>query len=106
MGSEPFSTNAAEFNNIIPPSDSLTLIRYFLIWLLGKKKKGSFFGHPWQSSGETPSSGTGGVGLTAGLGARTHASWPNNQNRKRKNKQYCSKFNKGFKKGPHLKKNL
>ena len=43
MGSEPFSTNAAEFNNIIPPSDSLTLIRYFLIWLLGKKKKKALF---------------------------------------------------------------
>lgn len=74
MGSEPSSTNAAELNNIIPPSDSLTLIRYFLIWLLEKKKKGCFFECPWQPIGETPSSGTGGVGLTAGLEARIHAS--------------------------------
>ena len=44
----------------------------------------------------------GGVGSTPGQGAKIpHASWPKNQNRKQK--QYCNKFNKDFKNGPHQK---
>ena len=42
----------------------------------------------------------GGVGLIPGRGAKIpHASGPQNQNLKQK--QYCSKFNKDFKNGPH-----
>ena len=38
-----------------------------------------------------------------GRGAKIpHASWPKNI----KQKQYCNKFNKDFKNGPHKKKNL
>ena len=45
-------------------------------------------------------SNIGGVGLISGWGAKIpHALWPENQNMKQK--QYCSKFNKDFKKGPH-----
>ena len=53
-------------------------------------------------------SNAGGTGLIPGQGAKIpHASGPKNQNIKQK--QYCNKFNKDFKKnGPHqkiLKKN-
>ena len=41
-----------------------------------------------------------GVGLIPGWGAKiSHASWSENQNVIQK--QYCNKFNKGFKNGPH-----
>ena len=41
-----------------------------------------------------------GVGLIPGLGAKiTHASWSKHQNIKQK--QYCNKFNKDLKNGPH-----
>ena len=44
----------------------------------------------------------GGAGLISGRGAKIpHASWPKNQNIKQK--QYCNKFNKDFKNGPHQK---
>ena len=44
-----------------------------------------------------------GVGSIPGWGAKIpHASWPENQNKKQK--QYCNKFNKDFKNGPHPKK--
>ena len=44
-----------------------------------------------------------GVGSIPGRGAKIpHASWPKNQNIKQK--QYCNKFNKDFKNGPHQKK--
>ena len=47
----------------------------------------------------------GGTGLIPGRGAKIpHASLPKNQNIKQK--QYCNKFNKDFKNGPHQKKNL
>ena len=47
-------------------------------------------------------SNAGGVGLIPGRGAKIpHASWPKNQNIKQK--QYCNKFNKEFKNGPHQK---
>ena len=46
------------------------------------------------------SSNAGGSDLNPGQEAKTlHASQPKNQSRKQK--QYCSKFNKDFKNGPH-----
>ena len=45
----------------------------------------------------------GGAGSIPSPGAKIpHASWPENQNIKQK--QYCNKFNKDFKNGPHPKK--
>ena len=42
-----------------------------------------------------------GMGLISGRGARIpRASWPKNQNIKQK--QYCNKLNKDFRKGPSL----
>ena len=42
----------------------------------------------------------GSEGSIPGPGAKIpHASWPKNQNVKQK--QYCKKFNKNFKNGPH-----
>ena len=50
-------------------------------------------------------SNAGGVGSIPGWGANIpHVSWPKNYNMKQK--QYCNKFNKDFKSGPHGKKNL
>ena len=47
-------------------------------------------------------SNAGGTGLIPGLGAKIpHALWPEHQNIKQK--QYCDKFNKDFKTGPHQK---
>ena len=52
---------------------------------------------------KTLPSNAGGVGSIPGPGAETpHALRPKNQNRK--HKQYCNKFNKDFKIGPHQKK--
>ena len=52
---------------------------------------------------KTSPSNAGGAGLIPGWGAKIpHASWPKNQNIKQK--QYCNKFNKDLKKGPHQKK--
>ena len=52
---------------------------------------------------KTSSSNAGGAGLIPGQGAKIpHASRPKNQNIKQK--QYCNKFNKDFKNGPHQKK--
>ena len=53
---------------------------------------------------KTLSSNAGGAGSIPGPGAKSpHASRPKNQNIKQK--QYCNKFNKDFKKkGPHQKK--
>ena len=46
-----------------------------------------------------------GTGLNPGRGARiSHASGPKNQDIKQK--QYCNKFNKDFKNGPHQKKKI
>jgi len=50
-----------------------------------------------------------GVGSIPGQGAEIpHASQPKNikKKRKEKQKQYCNKFNKDFKNGPHQKKSL
>ena len=48
-------------------------------------------------------SNAGGAGSIPGQGAKIpHASRPKNQNIKQK--QYCNKFNKDFKNGPHQKK--
>ena len=49
---------------------------------------------------KTLSSSAGGVGLIPGRGAKfPHSSQPKDQNMKQK--QYCNKFNKNFKSGPH-----
>ena len=54
---------------------------------------------------KTSPSSAGGVGSIPDRGAKIpHAPRPKNQNRKQK--QYCNKFNKDFKNGPHQKKNL
>ena len=54
---------------------------------------------------ETLPSIAGGAGSIPGQGAKIpRASLPKNQNIKRK--QYCNKFNKDFKNGPHQKKSL
>ena len=54
---------------------------------------------------KTSPSNAGGECSTPGRGAKIpHASGPKNQNIKQK--QYCNKFNKGFKNGPHQKKSL
>ena len=47
----------------------------------------------------------GGTDSISSWGAKMpHASWPKNQNIKQK--QYCNKFSKDFKNGPHQKKKL
>ena len=52
---------------------------------------------------ETSTSNAGGAGSIPGRGAKIpHALQPKNQNIKQK--QYCNKFNKNFKNGPHKKK--
>ena len=52
---------------------------------------------------KTSPSSAGGAGLIPGPGAKIpHASRPKNQNIKQK--QYCNKFNKAFKNGPHTQK--
>ena len=52
---------------------------------------------------KTSPSSAGGAGSIPGRGAKIpHASQPKNQNIKQK--QYCNKFNKDFKNGPHQKK--
>ena len=52
---------------------------------------------------KTSPSSAGGEGSIPGQGAKIpHASRPKNV----KQKQYCNKFNKAFKNGPHQKKNL
>ena len=49
---------------------------------------------------ETLPSSAGGAGSIPGQGAGLpHASWPKSQNMKQR--QYCNKFNKDFKNGPH-----
>ena len=54
---------------------------------------------------KTSPSNAGGAGSILGLRAKIpHALRPKNQNMKQK--QYCNKFNKDFKNGPHQKKIL
>ena len=49
---------------------------------------------------KTSPSNAGGARLITAQGAKIpHALWPENQNMKQK--QYCNKFNKDFKNGPH-----
>ena len=64
---------------------------------------GDFSGGPFV---KTLPLNTGGTCLIPGQGIKfLHASWP----KKKKNveqKQYCNKFNKGYKNGPNQKKNL
>ena len=67
-----------------------------------KSRKRDFPGGPVV---KTSPSNAGGVSLIPGWGAKMpHASQPKNQNIKQK--QYCNKFNKDFKNGPHQKKIL
>ena len=52
---------------------------------------------------KTSPSNAGGAGSIPGRGAKIpHALWPKNQ-KNIKQKQYCNKFNKGFKNGLHQK---
>ena len=70
-------------------------------WFRGFKVKqnGDFSGGPVV---KTSPSNAGGAGSTPGRGAKIpHAFQPKNQNIKQK--QYCNKFNKDFKNGPHQK---
>ena len=54
---------------------------------------------------KTSPSNAGGVGSIPGWGAEIpHAAQPKNKNIKQK--QYCNKFNKDFKNGPHQKKKI
>ena len=74
-------------------------------WIIRFKKVdlGDFPGGPVVKT--SPCNTGGGAGLIPGRGATSpHASWPKNQDKKQK--QYCNKFNKDFKNGPHQKKNL
>ena len=65
-----------------------------------KGKKWYYLGLPWGPVGKISSSNAGGSDLNPDQEAKTlHASQPRNQNIKQK--QYCSKFNKDFKSGPH-----
>ena len=67
------------------------------VFLKTKKSKRDFPGGPVV---KTLSSNAGGAGSNPGRGAKIpHASGPKNQNIKQK--QYCNKFNKDFKNGPH-----
>ena len=51
---------------------------------------------------KTSTSDAGGLSSIPGRGAEIpHASWPKKQNIKQR--QYCNKFNKDFKNGPHQK---
>ena len=68
-------------------------------------KEMNFLGLLWQSMVTTSPSSAGGAGSIPGQGAKTpHDLQPRNQNIKWK--QYCSKFNKDFKNGPHPKKSF
>ena len=54
---------------------------------------------------KTSPSYAGGVGLIPGWGDKIpHASWPKSQ--KKKQDQYCNRFNKDFKNGPQQNKQL
>ena len=56
---------------------------------------------------KTLPSSAGGAGSIPGQGAKIpHASWPKKEinPKHKKQKQYCNKFNKDFKNGPHQKK--
>ena len=62
-----------------------------------------FFGSPMV---KTSPSNAGDVGSTPAWGTKIpYASWPKDQNikKKKKKKQYCNKFNKHLKNGPHKK---
>ena len=64
-----------------------------------KEQHGDFPGSPVV---KTSPFNAGGVGLIPGRGAMIpHASQPKKQNIKQK--QYCNKFNKDFRNGPHQK---
>ena len=53
---------------------------------------------------KTVPSNAGSVGSIPGQGAKTlHGSGPKEKKKNIKQKQYCNKFNKGFKNGPHQK---
>ena len=65
--------------------------------------KSTFWDFPGGPVVKTLSSNAGSAGSIPGRGAKIpHASRPKNQNLKQK--QYCNKFNKDFKNGPHQEK--
>ena len=77
----------------------LTTFHLLWSWILEEIAKK---GLPWRSVVKTLPSSAGGAGSIPGWGAKIpHASWPKYQNIKQK--QYCNKFNKDFKNGPHQK---
>ena len=89
--------------SMVSSSSLLPWLLCFIFFFL-KLLYGDFPGGPVVKS--SPSS-VGGAGSIPGWGARIpHTSRPKNQNIKQK--QYCNKFNKDFKNGPHQekKKNL
>ena len=62
-------------------------------------------GFPGGAVVESLPANAGDTGSIPGWGVKIpHASWPKNQNIKQK--QYCDKFNKNFKNGPHQKKKI
>ena len=68
----------------------------------GLHKKTELWDIPSSPVVKTLPSNAGGAGSIPGRGAKTpHSSGPKNQNTKQK--QYCNKFNKDFKNGPHQK---
>ena len=72
-------------------------LRLSLPWAQVQSLVGDFPGSPVV---KTSSSNAGGTGSIPGRGAKIpHALRPKNQNIKQK--QYCNKFNKDFKNGPH-----
>ena len=78
-----------------------TKMRYhFITSRCAKIKKSDNRDFPGGPVVKTSPSNARGVGSIPGQGAKIpHASWPKHQNIKQK--QYCNKFNKDFKNGPH-----
>ena len=95
--------------NAIPFKSKKAFIVEIYKLILKFINKGDFPGGPLVG---TLPSGAGGVGSIPGPGAKIphpgakipHASWPKNQGIEQR--QYCNKFYKDFKNGPHQKKNL
>ena len=83
--------------------DDLYLLKLTKRWTTNVTEKHIDRHFPGGPVVKTLPSNAGGAGSIPGRGAEIpHASWPKNQNVKQK--QYCNKFNKDFKNGPHQKK--
>ena len=64
-----------------------------------------WWGFPGGLVVKTSPSNAGGAGSIPGQGVKIpHASWPKDKEKNIKQKQYCNKFNKDSKNGPHQKK--